>query len=310
MSTVKEFTFESVSGLGNVYVRCHLPDDISNVKAIFQISHGMAEHSKRYDRFAKKLCERGYAVFVNDHIGHGKSVKDDSMLGYFGKKDGWANLVKDQRKLTELARKECPGVPIVMFGHSMGSFICRAYTGKYHDVDAAVYCGTGGPNPAAGIGKAVASTVAKLKGEKYRSSLIDKMAFGSYNKNFQGKTDFDWLSGDEDEVELYLEDKYCGFLFTASGYHDLFSILSFVSTDEWAKSVPDELPILLVSGDSDPVGDYGKGVKKVYNMLTQSGHTNVELKLYPGARHEILNEINRNEVMEDIMDFTDSVLKF
>lgn len=308
MSVLKEFSFESVSGLGKVYVRCHLPEDKSNIKAIFQMAHGMAEHSVRYDRFAEKLCEHGYAVFINDHIGHGKSVKNDDMLGYFGKKDGWANLVKDQRKLTELARKECPGVPLVMFGHSMGSFVCRAYTGKYHDVDAAVYCGTGGPNPAAGIGKAVATAVSKLKGEKHRSKLIDKMAFGTYNKNFQGKTDFDWLTRDEDEVDLYLEDKYCGFLFTAAGYHDLFSILNYISQKEWFESVPKELPVFLVAGDSDPVGDYGRGVKKVYDILKETGHNKAEIKLYPGARHEILNETNRDEVMDDIINFADKAL--
>ncbi len=307
MSSIKEYSFKSASGLGDIYAKSYMPDD-GNVKAIFQIAHGMAEHSDRYEYFAQKLCDAGYAVFINNHLGHKKSVKNDDFLGFFGDKNGWENLVKDQRTLTEIARKEIQNVPVIMFGHSMGSFVCRAYTAEYHDVDAAIYCGTGGPNPAAGIGIAVARAVGRVKGVMYRSKLIDKMAFGSYNKRFPGRTSFDWLTKDESIVDKYIDDKYCGFMFTTAGYEDLFSILNHVSKKDWAQKVPEKLPVLLISGADDPVGSYGAGVKKVYEMLVDSNHSDVELKLYDSDRHEILNELDRDKVMADIIAFSDECI--
>ena len=304
MSIVKEYSFPSVSGLGDIYVRCRLPED-GNVKAVFQIAHGMAEHCDRYDWFAEKLCEAGYAVFINNHLGHKGSVKNDDMLGFFGEKDGWLNLVEDMRKTTELAKKEFPDLPFIVFGHSMGSFICRAYTSRYTDIDAAIYCGTGGPNPAAAMGITVANTIGKIKGVMYRSPLIDKMAFGAYNKRCPKRTAFDWLTKDEEIVDKYIDDKYCGFMFTTAGYRDLFSALGFVSKTEWAERVPEKLPIFIVSGAEDPVGTYGEGVKKVYEMLRVTGHTDVEMKLYEGDRHEILNELDRDTVAADIIAFAD-----
>lgn len=309
MNIIKEYSFKSTSGLSDVYTRCWLPENTAGIKAVFQMAHGMAEHSKRYDWFANELCNAGYAVFINDHIGHGNSVKNDNMLGFFGEKDGWKNLIEDQRKLTELARKEFPSLPVIMFGHSMGSFVCRAYTGKYHDVDAAVYCGTGGPNPVVGVGIALADMIAKIKGAKHKSSLLDKIAFGAYNKKFQGRTNYDWLSSVNEEVDKYIEDKYCGYLFTAAGYRDLFSVLKFVSGKNWYESVPENLPILLVAGESDPVGDYGRGVRKVYDELKATGHNKAEIKLYKDARHEILNESNREQVAADIISFANQFVK-
>lgn len=307
MSNIKEYSFSSVSGLSDIYARAYLPEN-NEVKAIFQIAHGMAEHADRYDWFADKLTQAGYAVFINNHLGHKLSVKDDSQLGFFGDKDGWKNLVEDQRKLTKLARNEFPGLPIIAFGHSMGSFICRAYTAEYHDVDAAIYCGTGGPNPAAAAGITIANIVAKIKGNMHKSKLIDKIAFGSYNKRCPGRTPFDWLTKDEKIVDKYVADPYCGFLFTACGYRDLFSSLKFVSQNDWAGKVEKDMPIFLIAGQEDPVGTYGEGVKKVYEMLKDSGHTDVQLKLYQGDRHEILNELDRDTVAADIIAFADKAL--
>lgn len=304
MSIVKEYSFPSVSELGDIYVRCWLPED-GKVKAVFQMAHGMAEHCDRYNWFAEKLCDAGYAVFINNHLGHKGSVKNDDMLGFFGEKDGWLNLVEDMRKTTELAKKEFPDLPFIVFGHSMGSFICRAYTSRYTDIDAAIYCGTGGPNPAAAMGIAVANTIGKVKGVMYRSPLIDKMAFGTYNKRCPKRTPFDWLTKDEEIVDKYIDDKYCGFMFTTAGYRDLFSALGYVSKTEWAERVPEKLPILIVSGAEDPVGTYGEGVKKVYEMLKVTGHNDVEMKLYEGDRHEILNELDRDTVAADIIAFAD-----
>ena len=308
MSIIKEYSFRSVSDLSDIYVRCWLPEN-GQVKAVFQMAHGMAEHCDRYNWFAEKLCDAGYAVFMNNHLGHKLSVKNDDMLGFFGKKDGWKNLVGDMRKTTEIAKKEFPDVPFIVFGHSMGSFICRAYTAQYNDYDAAIYCGTGGPNPAAAMGIAVASLIGKIKGVMHRSKLVDKMAFGTYNKRCPGRTPFDWLTKDEEIVDKYIKDKYCGFLFTTAGYCDLFGALNFVSSTDWAKKVPAKLPILLVAGAEDPVGTYGEGVKKVYEMLKSTGHEKVEIKLYQNDRHEILNELDRDSVAADIIAFADKAVK-
>ena len=298
----KEFSVPSKSGITNVFARCWSPAD-EEVKAVFQISHGMAEHGERYEDFAKYLCSKGFAVLVNDHIGHGKSVNSDDDLGYFGENKGWDAFVEDERTLTELILNEYPGLPLIFFGHSMGSFIAREYIRRYGRdprISAAVFCGTSGTNPASSIAIGIAETVAKIKGSKHRSNLINKIAFAPYNAKTEKKTAFDWLSNDTKQVDKYIADKYCGFLFTAAGYKDLFTVLTRVSGKDWYTEMPDNLPLLVVSGEADPVGAYGKGIKQVYNDLIKSGKKDVTMKLYPGMRHEILNEINNSIVYDDI----------
>ncbi len=305
----KEFKFPSSSGLCDIFAQSFTPDG-GNVKAVIQISHGMTEHSDRYIPFAEKLCEAGYAVFTNDHLGHGRSVKDDSMLGFFGSEKGYMNIVNDCKKLTEIAKKEYPNVPYFFFGHSMGSFIARCYTKYYGDgIDAAVYCGTSGPNPGASVGIAMAKLISKTKGEMHRSKFINSVAFGTYNKKTGKKTDCDWLTKDEAIVNEYIADKYCGFIFTAAGFKDLFSVLNEVNANDWYLSFDKKLPVLLIAGEDDPVGAYGKGVTAVYNNLLKTGHEDVSLKLYPTDRHEILNETDREDVMKYLIEWFDSKLK-
>ena len=298
----KEYSIPSKSGVANIFARCWLPSD--GAKAIFQIVHGMAEHGERYEDFAKHLCEKGFAVLVDDHVGHGKSVKTDDDLGYFGENMGWDALVEDEKALTEFIKNEIPDVPVVFFGHSMGSFIAREYIRRYgtdERIKAAIFCGSSGKNPAAAIAIRIAGGIAKAKGSKHRSEFINKIAIGSYNSKIKNpKTAFDWLTTDAAIVDKYIKDKYCGFLFTAAGYKDLFSILHKVSGKDWYDGICSNLPILITSGEDDPVGTYGKGVKEIYNGLTQSGKKDVTLKLYPNMRHEILNEVNRATVYEDI----------
>ncbi len=304
----KEYSYSSATGLCNIYARSWAPEDKDDVKAIFQIAHGMAEHGERYEDFAEELCEHGYAVFINDHVGHGKSVARDDDLGYFGEKDGWMDFITDCRSLTDIAREEYPEKPVIFFGHSMGSFIARSYTAKYNDIKAAIYCGTSGKNPASGIAIKLASFIAKSKGSRHKSEFINKVAFGTYNSKIKdAKTPFDWLSRDEEQVEKYMEDKYCGFLFTAVGYRDLFSLLHSVSGKDWYKQLSTDLPILVVSGDMDPVGDYAKGIEQVVEDLKDTGH-NVTLKLFENARHEILNEIDNDDVEEYIAEWVDGIL--
>lgn len=302
----KEFTFPSVSSLADIHAASYLPE--GEIKAIVQVAHGMAEHLERYEPFAEELCKNGIALYINDHLGHGKSIKAKSELGFFGEKDGWKNFVEDAHELTKIIKSENPDKPVIFFGHSMGSFVARAYSLKYADeIKGAVYCGTSGPNPAAGAGIALTKVVSKLKGTHYRSKLIDKIGFGTYNSKFEGRTAFDWLSRDNEQVDKYIADELCGFLFTACGYGDLFAVLSYVSTKEWFEGLSKELPVLIISGAMDPVGDYGKGVEKVYSALCQAGKKNAERILYPDARHEILNESACfDEVCKDVINWINS----
>ncbi len=285
----KEFNFPSASGLADIHAASYKPE--GEIKAVVQIAHGMAEHLERYEDFAQILCDNGIAVYINDHLGHGASIKSKSELGYFGKENGWSNFIEDCHKLTLIAKEENPDVPVFFFGHSMGSFVARAYCIKYSaDIKGAVYCGTAGPNPAAAAGITIAKVIAKIKGDHHRSKLIDKIAFGTYNSKFEKRTAFDWLSRDNEQVDKYIADEYCGFLFTANGYRDLMELLAYVSADSWFTGLSKELPVLLIAGAMDPVGEYGKGIDKVYNTLVSKGKKNIEKILYDNARHEILNE--------------------
>lgn len=308
----KEFSIPSKSGVADVFARCWYPSD-EKPKAVVQIAHGMAEHGERYEDFAAFLCSKGIAVLVDDHVGHGKSVKSDDDLGYFGENFGWDAFVEDERAYTELIAAEFPETPLIFFGHSMGSFIAREYICRYgtdERLKAAVICGTSGKNPASGIAIPLAGTIAKVKGSRHKSTFIDKVAFGTYNGKIENpETSFDWLSTDKSEVEKYVADKYCGFLFTAAGYKDLFTILHSVSGKDWYKAVTNDLPLLIISGEDDPVGAYGKGVKQVYNDLKDAGKKDVTIKLYKGMRHEILNEVDRKVVYEDVAAWILSKIK-
>lgn len=299
-----EYRYPSKSGVADIFARKWTPEDESGIKAIFQIVHGMAEHGERYAEFAQYLCSKGYAVYLNDHIGHGKSVKTDDDLGYFGEVGGSDAFVEDARTLTDMAKKEYPGLPIIFFGHSMGSFVAREYArryGKDEDIKGFIICGTSGKNPGAPAGIVLANLIIKLKGSHFRSKLIDKIAFGTYNAKIESqRTPFDWLTKVDGIVDAYVADKYCGFLFTAAGYRDMFSLLNGVSGKDWFEAIDKKLPILLIAGRADPVGAYGKGITQVYNDLKLTGKTDVTVKLYDGDRHEILNEADRFGVYEDI----------
>lgn len=295
-----EYSFPSHSGLCNIFVQSVAPMEFDDVKGVVQISHGMAEHSNRYAEFAGMLAEQGYAVFASDHLGHGASVADADSYGYFGD-NGVESLVEDLHQVTALASSKYPNVPVYLFGHSMGSFLARAYTAKYGEaLGGAIFCGTSGTNAAASGGVLLADYLIKRSGAKYRSQFLDSLAFGSYNKRTEKKTKFDWLSRDEAAVQKYMDDELCGFMFTVNGFRTLFTLLKSISGKSWYSAVPQALPILVISGEADPVGDYGKGVRQVYRDLKKSGHRFVTMKLYPDARHELLNETNRDEVYADI----------
>lgn len=306
----EEYHFTSTTGTGEIFARSFVPSNPREVKAVVQVVHGMAEHGERYRAMAYYLAYHGYAVFLHDHAGHGKSVQDSGELGYFGEKDGWSCLVRDTRILTLKAADKYPNRPIFLLGHSMGSFVARAYCAQFgRDLKGAVFCGTSGENPGAAAGIALAGLLEKFKGDHYRSPFIDHIAFGAFNKKYDNpRTPFDWLSRDEQEVDWYIKDPLCGFRFTTVGYKDLFTLLKSVSEKSWYKSVPKKLPMLLISGSMDPVGAYGKGVRQVNSDLKKSGHEDVTLKLYDGARHELFNETNAKDVLKDLVHWLDEKL--
>lgn len=302
------YSFVSHTGNGQIFVQSLAPADPTAVNGVIQIVHGMAEHTDRYLDAAGYFCDHGYAVIMHDHAGHGKSVTNEADQGYFGEKDGYKKLVDDIYEVTKLAKKHFPDKKLILWGHSMGSFLARSYIVKYKSaVDAAVICGTSGKNPGAAPGIFLASCVAKFKGPRAKSQLINNIAFGTYNKRFEGRTDFDWLSANEENVTKYVADPKCGFLFSAAGYRDLFSVLKSVSGSDWYAAVPASLPIYLIAGEEDPVGSFGKGVREVYDNLRATGHDKVSIKLYKGLRHEIHNEKSNREVYDDILAFANGV---
>lgn len=301
----KEFSFKSATGVCRIHGCEFLPE--GEVRAVVIIHHGMAEHISRYADYVKHLTDMGYAVFMHDMANHGKSNQKTELLGYFGENDGYKNLVKDLKTVYDLAKKEFPDKKIIMFGHSMGSFIVRCFDCAYPGAsDASVYMGTGGSNPAAGMGKAISNLIASIKGSTYKSKMLDKITFGSFNKKTDKKTSFDWLTRDSAIVQKYIDDDYCGFLFTVKGMNDLVNLNVWANSAECYNTVKKDLPILLVSGADDPVGAYSKGINEVADKMKASGHTNVTVKLFPGCRHEVLNETNRQEVYEGIDAFLDA----
>lgn len=298
----KDFSFKSATGVCEIHGRQFLPQ--TQAKAAVAIHHGMAEHMERYTDFITYLTSNGVAVFMHDMANHGFSNQNRAELGFFGKKGGWLGLIKDYKTVFECMRKAYPAVKHIAFGHSMGSFIVRCFDAKYPELSSAsVYMGTGGTNDAAGIGIKVADLIAHIKGAHHRSEFMDKLAFGKYNVKFEKRTSYDWLTRDQAIVDQYIADPLCGYLFTIKGMADLLHLNTAANSDEWYEKVRQDLPILLISGAEDPVGEYAKGIDEVYNKLLQSGHTAVEEKLYSECRHEVLNELNKEEVYEDIYSF-------
>ncbi len=302
--TFREKKFPSATGLCDIRYRMWVPDD---PHAALQITHGMAEHIDRYDEFASFLAENGVLVYGNDIAGHGKSIGPDQPKGFFGEKNGWDAIVQDMRTMRDLVKKDYPAIPFILMGHSMGSFLARTYAGRDGmDFDAFIFSGTAGSNPVLAIGKLIAKREIKKTGGKLPSMSLFNMSFGSYNNAFKpNRTENDWLSRDDAKVDAYVADEMCGFPFTAYAMYDVFTGLTEISNEKWATRVP-KRPILVFSGAMDPVGNKGKGVKQVYKWLTKTGHQ-TELKLYEGGRHEMLNEINRDEVYHDVLLFINAV---
>jgi alpha-beta hydrolase superfamily lysophospholipase len=291
-------TFRSSDGKTDIAYNIWEPSSPAEARAVVQISHGMCEYSGRYAPYAEHLTGQGYIVAGNDHIGHGLSAASPDDLGYIPPEDGPELLVADLHSMTLLLKERYPGKPVVLLGHSMGSFIARYYLSLHaEELEGAVIMGTAGPGAPTGLAAFIASAVGSAKGERHRSKLLTSLAFGSYNKHCaKEEGPFAWLSTDAENVRRYEADPLCGFMFTVAGFKALFSLLGFVNGPDWPKTVPTDLPVLLISGEDDPVGAYGKGVKKVASMLGGEGVKHLTVKLFRGDRHEILNETDRAEV--------------
>ena len=308
MSSLRYVTIPSTKAGAALNVLLCLPE--GQPRAVLQMTHGMVEYIGRYEQLARVLAGQGIAAVGHDHLGHGGSVASKADYGYFGP-DGNRLLLEDIHAVTRWAkaRPELAGLPWFLLGHSMGSFYARQYICEYGDeLNGAILMGTGWqPRAAALAGRALCYLLAACKGWRYRSRLVNSMAFGSYNRAFEpARTPSDWLNRDEREVDRYRAEERCSFIFTLNGYDSLFTGLARLCDKKLLARAPKGLPLLFLSGDADPVGGMGKGVRKAAQSMRDAGLRQVEVKLYPGARHELLLELNREEVFADIAAFIDT----
>ena len=283
--------------------------DIENVRGVIQIAHGMTETAIRYDYFAKRLCEKGYVVYAHDHRGHGDTAKTREDLGYIADNDGFYWMINDIKELTDIIKQENKGKKLMLFGHSMGSFLSQRYFQLYgNDIDALILSGSNGkPKNITKLGAIVARIEMKIKGRKAKSKLMDKLSFGGFNKNFKpNRTEYDWLCSVEEEIDKYIEDEKCGFICSTSFYYDLIKGLWDIHKKENLRSMPKDIPIYIFAGDKDPVGYFGEGIVNLYKTFKSIGIKDVEYKLYKNGRHEMLNENNKDEVIFNIIKWLDS----
>lgn len=305
----KEISLPSTDGKNTLHAEMFLPSE-GKARCVVQISHGMMDYIGRYRGLAEALCSSGIALAGNDHLGHGDSVSTPEDYGFFASRGGYDFVIGDLKKMNDLIRSELPGVPVVLLGHSMGSFIARLYALKYKDsIDALIIHGTAGPNPATGAGKLLVKLLRAIKGERHRSRFICSLADGGYNKGFDpAEGDGAWLTRDPSMVADRVGNPKNDFIFTLAGYEDLFNFLGDCNAPSWFGEFPKDLHTLVISGEEDPVGGFGKGVRYVYDNLKKNG-ADVELKLYKGARHELFNETNRKEVFADLIAWIEGAIR-
>jgi alpha-beta hydrolase superfamily lysophospholipase len=287
-----------------VHVYRWLPDGAP--RGVVQIVHGLSEHGARYARFGEHLTRAGWAVYASDHRGHGRTALTEEALGHFADEDGWSRVIADLRMIARHARGDHAGLPFVLFGHSMGSFLSKSLVLRHpQEIDALILSGSNmGGGALVQAGKQVAKLERLRKGRRGRSTLLVALSFGTYNLPFERRTAHDWISRDHEEVDRYAADPHCGAHPTTQLWIDLFGALDELGRGEWSR-LPRELPIYVFAGDQDPVGDKGKGIRKLVTTLRSSGLSNVTERMYPGGRHEMLNEINRDEVTADVLRWLD-----
>ena len=298
----QEFYYPSKDGLTQIHAISWIPE--GEVRGVLQIAHGMVEFIDRYDRFAAFMADNGFYVVGNDHLGHGASVTDPSKYGYFAKHDGNLCVLGDMHQLREDTMKKYPDVPYFLLGHSMGSFLARQYIEVYGEgLAGAIIMGTAyQPMAVLNAGMTMTWVLEKTRGGLYKSNFINNIGIGAYNKAFEpGRTKCDWLTKDEAIVDAYIANPLNQFVFTVNGYYNMFRGIRYCERQKNLDKIPKDLPIFFVSGEQDPVGEFGKGVKKVAESFRKTGIQDVTMKLYPGDRHEILNELDKEKVDQDLL---------
>lgn len=283
-----------------------LPDQAEAVRAVLLIAHGMAEHGQRYADFARFMTRQGYAVYAHDQRGHGQTAGDLSRVGFLAPENGWELLIQDFKRVFHALRRQHPGLPVYLMGHSMGSFVVRTViTDRDLPVSGAIISGTAddpGLLGSAGIG--IAGLLKRIYPADRPSPLMDSLSFGAFNKPFKpNRTRFDWLSRDEEQVDRYVADPYCGAVFSSGFFQDMLRGLSYISKQRNINQTPGDIPMLFFAGDQDPVGAQGKGVQRVYARYQRAGIRDLTLRLFEGGRHEMLNETNKDAVYAFIFDW-------
>lgn len=297
-----EFTLEALVDKHEIYT--YKWESENEPRAIIQIIHGAGEYANRYDTFAKALVQRGFVVYSHDHRGHGRSVGNDEVFGYFGEKDGFKLLVKDTYEVTKHIKEEYPNKKLIVLGHSMGSFIARYFSILYsNEIDGLIIVGTGNNSKLElKLGKLVSNLYIKSGRGLKSNRLLDSLIFKMFNLAFILEKDINaWLSRDRQSRKEFAQDPYCGIKFTAYAFRDLFDGVEFVTEESNVERVRKDLPILMISGEKDPVGGNGKMVQKAYQIYKKVGIKNISLKLYKDMRHEILNEVGKQGVYKDII---------
>ena len=308
MSKMVDFTLPSTAPGRTLHAFYCEPD--GPVRAVVQLSHGMVEFIDRYKPLAESLAAQGIAVTGNDHLGHGGSIRTKADYGYFAQPDGNRAVLDDLHRMTRLAKQRWPGVPYFLLGHSMGSFYARQYLCEWGgELDGAIILGTGfQPKALVRLAKGICRVQAALFGWQHRSKLVERLSFAGYNNGLEGRTTHDWLNRDAAEVDKYLADERCTFTFTVNAYYSMFSGILRLHDPAFVAQMPKDLPLLFLAGDADPVGEHGKGVERAVQSLRDAGVQNMEVKFYPGARHELLVETNRREVFADIAGWIEKQL--
>jgi alpha-beta hydrolase superfamily lysophospholipase len=304
MVNTTDFYFPSSDGTNSVHTRLWQPD--TSPVAVVQLVHGVAEHIGRYDAFARFLAEHGYVVAGDDHLGHGLTAQNEQALGWFGDSDGWTHLVQDEKALRDRLHEQFPSLPLVLLGHSMGSFISRTYLGWYpQDFDGCILSGTGHhPQIVCQTGKRLAQWEIARHGSQCRSKTLQKVAFGGYLKGIENPIgENDWICRDEAVIHAYDADPLCGFTATAGLMRDMMEGLGIIGKKSHMTKMKKSMPVLFIAGQADPVGAWGKGVETVVTLFRQAGMQDVACTLYPEARHEVLNELNKTQVWADVLSW-------
>lgn len=307
MTSFENFTLTASDGV-DLAGYLWMPKDPHNIRATFQICHGLAEHAARYDEFARFLTGHGFVVYAHDHRGHGKTAKSEAELGFIAEEHGWRILVNDVKRMHDYIAQKHPGSHHILMGHSMGSFMAQTYLIDHSDtIDACILSATTDDPGALGrVGLVVAQIEAKRLGKRGKSPLLQKMSFEGFNKPYEpARTEFEWLSRDPVEVDKYVADPLCGFAASAQLWVDILTGLFYNAKPINRAKVRKDIPIFLISGGSDPANRLSEGPKALSTAYVLGGVRDISLRIYAGGRHEILNETNRQEVYDDILSWID-----